>query len=252
MLMIRGIHGNLESGGRRLKSTTEAQTVTEASHPSVPVAAPPPAPVPPVPPAPTHPGAPAQLARRVAGGFDLATRRQTVIVAAVLAAMFFGTQVLDEALPAAASPTAIETTPGNPVSIGEGWQITPLVGWEATPHDSGSGIRLEKGVVVVDLAPESFDSAGDLAVAYRDQVLKADATQLTTTDIETTSASGGSAARFNYQGIFPESDGAIEGEVTAIVAGGTGVIADAWSPQGDLGDQLGDIHQMIDTIASAQ
>ena len=224
--------------------------MTEASSPTPPAVLPPPAMPPPAPVAP--PATAATVVRRVAGGFDPGTRRQTVIVAAVLAALFFGTQVLDEALPAAASPTAIETAPGNPVSIGEGWQITPLDGWEATPHDSGSGIRLEKGVVVVDLEPEAFDSAGDLAVAYRDQVLKADATQLTATDIETTSASGGSAARFTYQGIFPESDGAIEGEVTALVAGGSGVIADAWSPQGDLGEQLADVHQMLDTIEVAQ
>jgi hypothetical protein len=165
--------------------------------------------------------------------------------------LFFGTQVLDEALPAAASPGAIQTSPGDPISIGTGWQITPLTGWEASAHDSGSGIRLEKGVVVVDLSVESFDSAGDLAAAYRDQVLKADATQLTVTDIETATAAGGSAARFAYQGIFPESDGSIEGEVTAVVAGRSGVVADAWALQGDLGGSLAEVHQMLDTIETA-
>lgn len=216
--------------------------MTEASNPTppaAPTAAPPPA-------------APAPVAHRVGGAFDPATRRQTIIVAAILAALFFGTQVLDEALPAAAAPGGIATAPGDAVPIGDGWQITPLDGWVASTHDSGSGIRLEQGVVVVDLFPESYDSAGELATDYLDQALEAHATQLTASDIETATEPGGSAARFSYQGIFQEADGAIEGEVTAIVEGENGVVADAWSDQGDLGNALGEIHQMLESIEAAR
>ncbi|GEM_PF-6592234 len=211
--------------------------MTEASNPT-----PPPAP----------PAAAAQVARRVGGAFDPATRRQTVIVAAILAALFFGTQVLDEALPAAASPGEIATAAGDAVPIGDGWQITPLDGWVASTHDSGSGIRLEQGVVVVDLFPEPSNSASELAQDYLDQALKANATQLTASDIETATEPGGPAVRFSYQGIFQEADGAIEGEVTSIVAGGHGVVADAWSSQGDLGSALGEIHQMLESIEAAR
>jgi len=210
--------------------------VTDASNAPAPEA---PAPVP----APA-PGA----ARRAGGVFDPGTRRQTFIVAAILAVLFFGTQVLDEALPAAASPGGISTTPGEAVPIGDGWRITPLDGWLASTHDSGSGIRLEKGVVVVDLFPESYDSAAALAQDYLDQALKANATQLTASAIETSPFPGRSAAGFAYQGIFPESNGAIEGEVTALVTGGSGVVADAWATQGDLGAALGEVHQMLETI----
>jgi hypothetical protein len=217
--------------------------VTEASNPTPPAAtapaAPPPAAVP-------------QVAHRVGGAFDPATRRQTLIVAAILAAMFFGTQVLDEALPAAASPGEIATAAGDAVPIGDGWQITPLEGWVASTHDSGSGIRLEQGVVVIDLFPESYDSAGELAQAYLDQALQANASQLTASDIETATEPGGAAARFSYQGIFQQADGSIEGEVTAIVAGGNGVVADAWSDQGDLGSALGEIHEMLGSIEVAR
>ena len=194
----------------------------------------------------------AQVARRTGGAFDPATRRQTVIVAAILAAMFFGTQVIDEALPAAASPGSIATAPGDAVAIGKGWQITPLDGWVASSHDSGSGIRLEKGVVVIDLFPEPYVSAGELATDYLDQALKANATQLTASDIGPATEPGGAAARFTYQGIFQEADGAIEGEVTAIVGGGDGVVADAWSDQGDLGGALDAIHQMVESIEAAR
>jgi hypothetical protein len=214
--------------------------VTEASNLTPPAPAPPP------------PAAAPQPAHRVGGAFDPATRRQTLIVAAVLAAMFFGTQVLDEALPAAAAPGEIATAAGDSVPIGYGWQITPLEGWVASTHDSGSGIRLEQGVVVVDLFPESSDSAGQLARDYLDQALQAYASQLTTSDIETATEPGGSAARFSYQGIFQEADGAVEGEVTAIVAGANGVVADAWSDQGDLGNALGEIHEMLGSIEVAR
>lgn len=214
--------------------------MTEASNPTPPAPAPPPA------------AAAPHIAHRVGGAFDPATRRQTLIVAAILAAMFFGTQVLDEALPAAASPGEIATAPGDAVPIGDGWQITPLQGWVASTHDSGSGIRLEQGVVVVDLFPESYNSAGELAQDYLDQALQANASQLTTSDIETATEPGGSAARFSYQGIFQEADGAVEGEVTAIVAGQNGVVADAWSGQGDLGNALGEIHEMLGSIEVAR
>ncbi len=208
----------------------------------------------PPPDAPAVPPAPPSVAvaRRAVGGLDPATRRQTVIVAAVLAALFFGTQVLNEALPAAAAPGEIAAQPGNPVPISANWQITPVDGWVASTHDSGNGIRLEKGLVVVDLFPETFDSAGDLATAYLDEALKANATQLNATAIETSTAATGSAARFTYQGLFPENDGAIEGEVTAIVVSGQGVVADAWAAQGDLAGQIDEVHQMLDTIEVAR
>jgi hypothetical protein len=191
------------------------------------------------------------VARRP-GRLDPSTFRQTAIVAGIIAALFFGTQVIDDALPAAADQTALDVAPGNPVSIGEGWQITPAAGWQAKPHGDGQGIRLEKGVVAVDVFPQTFSSAGNLAQAYLDEVLKRDATQLTATDIEPVSENGGPAARFDYQGIFNQADGSIEGEVTSVVSGGSGVIADAWSPQGDLGEELAEVHAMVDTIEAAQ
>lgn len=206
------------------------------------------------PPAAAPPAAaqPALPTARRAGRFDPGTFRQTLIVAGVIAALFFGTQVVDDALPAAATQGAIDVAPGNPISVGGGWQITPLTGWQATHEDSGDGIRLEKGVIVVDVFPESFHSAGDLAQAYLDEVLEKQASQLTSTNVQPVTEGGGQAARFNYQGIFNQSDGSIEGEVTAVVSGGDGVIADAWAPQGGLAVDLAEIHVMVDTIEATQ
>lgn len=167
-----------------------------------------------------------------------------MIVAAIIAALFFGSQVLNEALPA----NAADQRPGEPVFIGANTRITPFGGWVATPHESG-GLRLEKGFVAIDLYQEAFgDDAGDLASAYLEEVLRATSTQLTATDVEVVTTTNGTAARFAYQGMFAGVDVPIEGEATAIFVDGIGVIADAWSPQGELGDLLDEVHAMLETV----
>ncbi len=189
--------------------------------------------------------APGASARSPHPGLDPGTRRQTVIVAALLGALFFGSQVLNEALPA----NAADQRPGEPVLVGADARITPLGGWVATPHEEGSGVRLEKGVVVIDLYQEAVgEDASELATAYLDQVLRETSSQLTASDVEVDTTRNGSAARFTYQGIFTGVDIAIEGEVTAIFVNDTGVIADAWSAQGELGDLLDEVHAMLDTV----
>lgn len=195
-------------------------------------------PVPPSAPPPTV------VARRP--GLDPATRFQTIVVAAVIAVLFWGSQILNEALPASAQG---QVAPGEAAEIGDGAWITPRTGWVASPHDNGAGIRLEKGVVVIDLFPETFGgSAGALAKGYLDQVLEPGATQLTVTDIEVATTAMGTAARFSYQGIFEGIEVPIEGEVTALFIGRQGVVADAWSRQGDLASLLGEVHAMLETI----
>jgi hypothetical protein len=184
-------------------------------------------------------------ARAWLAGLDPATRRPTFIVAALLAGFFFGSQILNEALPARAEDRVL---PGNPVAIGSNASVVPLAGWDVSRFDDGSGIRLEKGAVVLDLYPGTTQNAGDLIAAYFEQVLRAQATEITTTETETASSANGSAARFSYQGIFAGAEGAIEGEVTAVAAAGQGVIADAWAPQGRLVSLLEEVHLMIDTI----
>ena len=178
-------------------------------------------------------------------GLDPGTKRQTAIVAAVLGALFFGSQVLNEALPA----NAADQRPGEPVVIVEDARITPFGGWVATPHDGGSGLRLEKGIVAIDLYEEAVgDDAVELATAYLDDVLRTSSTQLTASDVEIVTTLNGTAARFTYQGMFTGVDVAIEGEVTAIFLDGAGVLADAWSTQGDLDELLHEVHAMLDTV----
>lgn len=209
----------------------------------VPMALPPPAVQPP---GGAQPPAGGTSVRPRVGGLDPATFRQTAIVAAILASAFFGSQVLNEALPAAQDDIVVD---GTPIAIGGAATITPLAGWSATTHEGGEGIRLEKGVVVLDLFAEAFgQTASELADGYLEQVLRPAATQLTASDQEVASGPDGTAARFTYQGIFQGAAGAIEGEVTALKSGTQGVVADAWSSQGKLGDLLDEVRQMVLTI----
>jgi hypothetical protein len=225
--------------------------MTEAALPPSPAGSPPAAvPIPAPPPAApsgtaaVSGGGAGARGRGVLAGLDPATRRPTFIVAAIIAGLFFGSQILNEALPTATD----QAVAGTSIAIGQIGRITPLPGWVPTAGQNGA-IRLEKGVVAVDVFPETTgQNAGDLANAYLEQVLRAGATQLTATDIEIASTSLGSAARFSYQGIFPEAQSPIEGEVTAVYASGHGVIADAWSRQGSLSQLLAEVHEMIDSI----
>jgi hypothetical protein len=190
----------------------------------------------------------AAAARPRVSFLDPASIRPTVIVAIIIAALFYGTQILNEALPAAASEVPVSAS--GTVAIGEGAVITPIDGWTASAHDSGDGVRLDKGIVAVDLVAETFgQDAKDLAAGYRDEVLKADTTQFTATPIETfTSSNGTPGARFRYQGVFTGIDVAIEGEVTVLFDTGLGVVADAWTRQGDLDEALGEIHEMLQSV----
>ena len=175
-----------------------------------------------------------------------------MIIAIIIAALFYGTQILNEALPAVASEVPVSAS--GAVDIGQGARITPVAGWAASAHDSGNGIRLEKGIVAVDLFVETFgSSAQELAEGYRDQVLAVDTTQFTATEVEVVATGNGtSGARFRYQGVFTGVDVAVEGEVTVLFANGVGVVADAWTRLGDLDAALGEVHAMVATIELAQ
>ena len=81
------------------------------------------------PPGATPPPAGTAPARPRFGGLDPATFRQTAIVAVILATAFFGSGVLNEALPAAQS----EVVAGEPIAIGSAAEITPLTGWTPGP-----------------------------------------------------------------------------------------------------------------------
>jgi hypothetical protein len=214
-----------------------------------PAAVPPPPPAVPPPPAAAVPPPPPGV-RRPWGGLDPTTLRPTLVVAALIAGLFFGSQVLNEAIPVNAGggngngPVA----PGTPVAIGDASRITPLRGWTVGRLEGG-GLRLEKGFVVVDLFEADFEGpAAELARAYVDEILRPAATQLSATEPEVATGQGGSAARLTYSGLFTGAEGTIEGEVTVFASGDLAVVADAWAPLGQLAPLLSEVHDMLDLI----
>ena len=193
---------------------------------------------PPLPPAPTGatPRTPA---------IDPATRRPTLVVAAIIGVLFFGSSLLNEALPGGTT----EVPAGGEVKIGETATMTAVAGWEVSPHESGGGVRLEKGVVALDLFPETVTTdARGLADAYLEQILEPDSTELTTTEVEPADEGDTTGVRFRYQGLFTGAEGPIEGEVTTFVIGGNGIVADAWTRQGALDSLLGEVREMVASI----
>jgi hypothetical protein len=231
---------------------TRMDDATNPPDPAATVPGPPPAPPPPAAVAP--PAAPpittvagqqvAAVTRRAWGGLDPTTRRATLIVAAIIAGLFFGSQILNEAIPANAGSDVA----GQPVAIGQIASIVPLSGWIASPGDDGS-VRLEKGYVALDLFPSAFSGApGALANAYVEEVLRPAATQLTVSEPQVAIGEAGSAARLTYSGIFVGANGTIEGEVTVFVAAGGAVVGDAWAPQNQLAPLVGEVHDMLGTL----
>ena len=178
---------------------------------------------------------------------DPATRRPTLLVAAIIAVLFFGSSLLNEAIPGGTT----EVSAGGSVRIGATATMTAVAGWNVSPHESGDGVRLEKGVVALDLFPETVTTdARGLAEAYIDQILQPDSTELTTTHVEPAfiTETEPSSARFRYQGIFTGAEGPIEGEVTTFVNGGNGIVADAWTRRGALDSLLGEVREMVASI----
>jgi hypothetical protein len=204
----------------------------------------PPAPSPPAAITTPHPPS-APAVGRAWSGFDPATRRPTLVVAILIAGLFFGSQILNDAIPANAGDGR---DPGSPVAIGSASQITPLGGWSVAELEGG-GLRLEKGFVAVDLFQVDVDAgAAELAVSYVDEVLRPVADQLTAGDPAVVADETGSAARLRYAGIFTGANGTIEGELTVVVTGGRAVVADAWAPQGELAIRLDEVHEMLGTL----
>jgi hypothetical protein len=189
---------------------------------------------------------PPAVARGWWSKLDPETRRPTMAVAAIIAVLVLGTQVVNDAIP---TPAGADQATGATVEVGPGVQITRLSGWVVKAHKDAPGIRLQKGGVFIDLYPETF--AGDsvaLANAYLTDVLEPDATDVSASGVEVVDIRAGPAARFTYVGIFTGASGTIEGEVTAL-PGSPAVIVDAWGAEGALGDLLGEVRAMLETIA---
>jgi hypothetical protein len=186
------------------------------------------------------PAVPPPTWSRVPASEQLSGVWPTTGLALLIAAIFLGSQLLNSALPAQAGAD------GGTVEIA-GLRIHLADGWQAV--EGPIGPRLVRGSVAVDIqsAPFAADASSlyDLFVA---DVLAPAATGFAATGSSLVVVGPGLAgARGAYTGVFGGA-GPVEGQLTALVNGGTGYVLDAWGPAGTLAAQLDDVELMIATF----
>ncbi|HEY7600462.1 MAG TPA: hypothetical protein VH741_11090 [Candidatus Limnocylindrales bacterium] len=202
------------------------------------------------------PGAPAAAspprapAQALVGRLDPAGVRPTIVLAVFLGALFFGSQVVNSAIPLPAAPPGATAGPdGRPASSVDLGELTVQVpaGWQLT--DGPVGPRLARGSVAIDIGSLAFNGdATSLYNAFVSEVLAPNATGLSATQPALVQVGPGvPAVRGIYTGIFGEG-GQVEGHVTALVVDGTGYVFDAWGLVGTLRPLLPDVELVTDTL----
>ncbi|MGH2663308.1 MAG: hypothetical protein ACRDH8_11000 [Actinomycetota bacterium] len=142
-----------------------------------------------------------------------------------------------------------DSVPGEPVQVTDGVTVTPPEGWEVTQrYADPPGVLLTWGtgnllvvVPAIDATPE------ELLQVYLDQVLEPQATQVSvSTKRLDLVLPYGEAVRTSYVGQFEGVASTIEGELTAAVSpGGTDVMFDSWSSQGQYVAVRQDVRQVV-------
>jgi hypothetical protein len=164
----------------------------------------------------------------------------TIAVVVVIAVVLLGGYVTADALSASTAP---------PRTIGGVVTIDPAGGWRfAEDVGEPSGARITRGSGTLDVL--TGPAVGDAAATARAYVLgslEPSSNPLTVSPGLDAVTVGGTlpAVRLSYTGVFDQSGVPIEGEVTvAVTPGGSGVVFDAWAPQGQLRFVLDDAHAM--------
>ena len=187
-------------------------------------------------------------------GLDSGGWRGTIAFAAALAALVFGTQAINGAIPARG---ANDGGQGTGVAISDRVTIHPASGWTVGGKFTDMpGIQFQKGDVAFDVRVTTFTDggAGKLLASYLKQFIVPQATQLDiTTTKETVVGRQYRAYRATYVALFKELSGPTDGQVTGLVfKDGLAIVFDAWAPQGSLTNALDDIQDMIDTVEIGQ
>jgi hypothetical protein len=142
-----------------------------------------------------------------------------------------------------------ESPPGEPVAVTDTVTVTPPEGWSVTQrYTDPPGVRLTGGMGnLLVVVPANEFTPEELLQAYVDEVLEPEATQLTvSTKRKALSLSYGEGVRTSYVGQFEGVAATIEGELTAVVSpGGTPVMFDGWSSQGQYAAVRADVRQAV-------
>lgn len=201
--------------------------------------------------------------------------RPTAIVLGIIAALFFGSQLVNAVIPTpgvapgpgigpGTGPIPPVVVPEEPTGPGReprppGSFLTagplriPLVaGWQPASTEGSSAIAtLVKGAVQIDLFSTTITGGTPTPAAVYNSYtsfIGQSATGFGTAQPASIQiGSGLPAARGIYTGVFNGNQ--LEGEVTAFITGTTdGWVWDGWGPSGTLGVLLPEIHSMIDNV----
>ena len=146
--------------------------------------------------------------------------------------------------------TALEQPAGRPLTVAGAVRVQPLTAWEFAGRYETAGVpgaRLTRGSGNLDVLAAPFaGTVSSLARSYADRVLRPGARVQISAGLEPVRTAGGNVAgRFSYVGVFDRGGSPIEGEVTVVVSSaGTGVVFDAWAPEGLLQYVRGDVATM--------
>lgn len=241
-------------------------TQPEQPAPPAPPAAPPPAPPPaaaqPLPPAaPPAPSAvaPAPVRSSILTSFrppnwlslDPGGWRGTIALAASLALLVFGTQIINAAIPAPGATRPSDL--GEGVTVSKRLVVHPVSGWKVDARLANMpGVRLARGAASLDVRETTFTGGGGgkFLAAYVKEVIAPDSTQFDLVSVDNVVIGGRfNAVRATYVGQFKNVAGLVEGQMTGIVFDdGLAIVFDAWASQGTLAGSLPDVQRMIETM----
>lgn len=166
---------------------------------------------------------------------------------------FGGFVVAGEPSAATQEVTGGPEEPGQPIQLAPGIGITVPAGWSVEqPGGQPPALRLSNGIgqMYVAVSPVSGEPLDQLE-AYLDEVLRPQASQISTSTAQPIELpSGNPAAYFAYVGTFEGVNVPLEGEVAAVVApSGTALVVDGWAPEGQFVSVQDDVHS---TVLSAE
>jgi hypothetical protein len=166
---------------------------------------------------------------------------------------FGGFLVAGEPSAATQEITGEPEEPGQPIQLAPGIGITVPAGWSVEqPEGQPPSLRLSNGVGQMYIAVSPVTGEPDRQLqAYLDEVLRPQASQISTSSAQPIELpSGNPAAFFAYLGTFEGVSVPLEGEVAAVVApSGTALVLDGWAPEGQFVSVKQDVRS---TVLSAE
>jgi hypothetical protein len=141
-----------------------------------------------------------------------------------------------------------------PVSLGRGVTLTPAAGWVSAQNVwnvGPGGVSLQRAGVLAAFAADSYDGTAQQLLDEQIAALRAQFGSLRLLPpAETTIAGGVPALKVLFSGTAESAN--LEGELVVGASGGTGAVALAVAPAGQIAHVQSDLDAMLDSLALPQ